>query len=160
MTEEQESKRRTEEFANTTALFVEHLGVEEVIAQLLSVEGYASLEQIAYAEDNTLSAIEGFNAELVEELKNRAITYLEKQNDDIIEGLESLGVEQELLDTLELPPEYILKLAEFGVKTIEDLGEVTVSEFRSIVPDSVISSENIEALLNYAKEQSQKGEQE
>jgi transcription termination/antitermination protein NusA len=160
MTEEQESTRRSEEFANTTELFTTHLGVEEVIAQLMSAEGYTSLEQIAYAEDNALLAIEGFNAELVEELKNRAINYLEKQNDDIIEGLESLGVEQELLDTLELPPEYILKLAEFGVKTIEDLGEVTVAEFRSIVPEDVISAENIEALINYAKEKSQEGEQE
>ena len=32
MTEEQESKRRSEEFTNTTELFVNHLGVEEVIA--------------------------------------------------------------------------------------------------------------------------------
>lgn len=160
MTEEQESKRRSEEFANTTELFVGNLGIEEVIAQLLSVEGYMTIEQIAYAEDNALESIEGFNAELVEELKKRAITYLEKQNDDIIEGLESLGVEQELLDSLDLPPEYILKLAEFGVKTIEDLGEVTFTEFRSIVPETVISSENIEALISFAKEQNQEGEQE
>ncbi len=160
MTEEQESKRRSEEFANTTELFVGNLGIEEVVAQLLSVEGYMTIEQIAYAEDNALESIEGFNAELVEELKKRAITYLEKQNDDIIESLESLGVEQELLDSLDLPPEYILKLAEFGVKTIEDLGEVTFTEFRSIVPEAVISSENIEASISFAKEQNQEGEQD
>ncbi len=152
MTEEQESKRRSEEFAVTTALFVEKLGVDEMVAQLLSAEGYNSLEQIASVEGSSLSSIEGFSEELVEELKNRAITYIEQQNEKIIEGLESLGVEQEILDTLDLPAEYILKLAEYGVKTIEDLGEVTVSEFRSIVPENVISRENIEALINFAKE--------
>jgi len=160
MTEEQESKRRSEEFTKTTELFVTHLGVEEVIAQLLSAEGYTTLDQIAYAETNVLASIEGFSAELVEELQNRAITYLEKQNEDVIEGLEKLGVEQNLLDALDLPAEYILKLAEFGVKTIEDMGEVTFAEFRSIVPESAISSENIEALINFAKEQNQEDEQE
>ena len=153
MTEEQESKRRSEEFTNTTSLFIEHLGVEEVIAQLLSAEGYTTLEQIAYTEDTVLEAIEGFTPELVSDLKDRAVAYLEQQNEGIIESLEQLGVEQDLLDSLDLPPEYILKLAEFGVKTIEDLGEVTFDEFRSVVPENVISSENIEALIAFAKEQ-------
>jgi len=156
MTEEQESKRRGEEFANTTELFVNNLGVDEVTAQLLSAEGYTSLEQIAYADNAALTSIEGFsNKELVEELQNRAITYFEEKNEEIIEGLEKLGVEQELLDTLDLPPEYILKLAEFGVKTIEDLGEVTVSEFRQIVPANIVSSEEIETLISFAKKQSE-----
>jgi len=156
MTEEQESKRRGEEFANTTELFVNKLGVDEVTAQLLSAEGYTSLEQIAYADNAALTSIEGFsNKELVEELQNRAITYFEEKNEEIIEGLEKLGVEQELLDTLDLPPEYILKLAEFGVKTIEDLGEVTVSEFRQIVPANIVSSEEIETLISFAKKQSE-----
>lgn len=153
MTEDQESKRRSEEFANTTELFTNYLGVEEVIAQLLSAEGYASIEQINYSENEALEAIEGFDPDLVTELKNRATTYLEEKNEDIIERLEKLGVEQELLDVLDLPSEYILKLAEFGVKTIEDLGEVTPAEFRGVVPKAVISSENIEALINFAKEQ-------
>lgn len=150
MTEEQESKRRNEEFIHTTELFVRHLGVEELIAQLLSAEGYTSLAQVAYAENHVLEAIEGFNTELVVELKNRAISYLEKQNEDILEGLEKLGVEQELLDTLDLPPEYILKLAEFGIKTVEDLCEVTFIEFREIVPEHIISSDTIKDLINFA----------
>ena len=159
MTEEQESKRRGEEFANTTELFVNKLGVDEVTAQLLSAEGYTSLEQIAYADNAALTSIEGFSSkELVEELQNRAITYFEEKNEEIIEGLEKLGVEQELLDTLDLPPEYILKLAEFGVKTIEDLGEVTVSEFRQIVPANIVSSEEIETLISFAKKQSEADE--
>ena len=153
MTEEQESTRRTEEFTNTTALFIERLEIEEVVAQLLAAEGYNNLEQIAYADDTSLAAIEGFNEELVAELKKRAITYIEKQTEEVISGLEKLGVEQELLDALDLPAEYILKLAEFGVKTIEDLAEVTTYEFRGIVPENVITKENIEALINFAKEQ-------
>jgi len=154
MTEEQESKRRSEEFASTTELFMTALSIDEITAQLLSAEGFTSLEQIASVEDNVLKSIEGFNQDLVEELKNRAITYIESQNEEIVEKLESLGVEQDLLDALDLEPEYILKLAEYGVKTIEDLGEMTVSEVRAIVPEEVISKETIEDLINFAKTQS------
>ncbi len=153
MTEEQESTRRNEEFTKTTALFVEHLEVEEVIAQLLAAEGYNTIEQIAYVEDASLTAIEGFNEELVVELKKRAITYIEQQTEEVISDLEKLGVEQELLDALDLPAEYILKLAEFGIKTIEDLAEVNLKEFRSIVPEEIITDDNIKALINFAKEQ-------
>lgn len=154
MTEEQESKRRGEEFTANTDLFVNALGLDQVRAQLLSAEGYNSLEQLAYADISSLSSIEGLGKDLVEDLKNNAITYLEKQNEKIIEGLEALGVEQELLDILDLSPEYILKLAEFGIKTVEDLAEITVAEFRQVVPVTIMSKEQIEILINFAKEQS------
>ncbi len=153
MTEEQESKRRGEEFASNTELFISKLGVDQVTAQLLSAEGYNSLEQIAYADPASLESVEGFTAKQVQDLQNKANQFIEEQNEQIIEGLEKLGVEQELLDILDLPPEYILKLAEFGVKTLEDLGEVTISEFRQVVPINIITNEEINALISYAKRQ-------
>lgn len=151
MTEEQESKRRTEEFNNSTELFMKELEVEEVVAQLLSAEGFTTTYQIAAADDTSLEAIQGFDKDLVNELKTRAIACVEAQNESIIEKLESLGVEQDLIDALALPPEYILKLAEYGVKTIEDLGEMSVKEFRAIVPESVITLNDIEVLIDFAK---------
>ncbi len=154
MTEEQESSRRSEEFTNNTELFVKELEVEEVMAQLLCSEGYNSIEQIAYAEDSTLAGIEGFSDELAAELKNRAVIYIESQNAEVIESLEKLGVEQELLDVLDLPAEYILKLAEYGVKTLEDLAEISTSEFADVVPGNVCPAENAANLIAYAKEQS------
>jgi N utilization substance protein A len=153
MTEEQESKRRGEEFASNTELFISKLGVDQVTAQLLSAEGYNSLEQIAYADPASLESVEGFTAKQAKDLQNKANQFIEEQNEQIIEGLEKLGVEQELLDVLDLPPEYILKLAEFGVKTLEDLGEVTMSEFRQVVPINIITNEEINALISYAKKQ-------
>lgn len=153
MTEEQESKRRGEEFASNTELFISKLGVDQVTAQLLSAEGYNSLEQIAYADSSSLESVEGFTAAQVKDLQSKANQFIEEQNEQIIEGLEKLGVEQELLDVLDLPPEYILKLAEFGVKTLEDLGEVTMSEFRQVVPINIITNEEINALIVYAKKQ-------
>ena len=151
MTEEQESKRRVEEFTNTTEVFTKGLDLDEVLAQLLSAEGFTTIDQIANSDQTSLESIEGFDATLAVELKNRAIEYIDNQNEKIIEDLEQLGVEQELVDALNLAPEYILKLAEFGVKTIEDLAEITIEEFRSIVPENNISNKDIEELIYFAQ---------
>ena len=61
MTESQESERRQREFAERTALFQEALDVDEVIAQLLVTEGFASVEDVAYVEPDEIAAIEGFD---------------------------------------------------------------------------------------------------
>ncbi|HJD58876.1 MAG TPA: transcription termination factor NusA [Rickettsia endosymbiont of Ceroptres masudai] len=152
MTEEQESKRRNEEFLTSTELFMEALDVEEVIGQLLSVTGFNSVEQIATSEVSTLTRIEGFEEELAVEIKNRAINYVDLKNEKIIKKLEDLGVEQELIDILELPLELILKFAEYGIKTIEDLGEMSVNEFKNLAPNSNIMDENIKLLIKTAKQ--------
>lgn len=159
MTEEQESKRRNEEFLNSTELFMEALDVEEVIGQLLSVTGFNSIEQIANSEISTLTGIEGFEEELAIELKNRAINYVNLKNEKIVKKLEELGVEQELIDILEIQPELVLKFAEYGIKTIEDLGEMSVNEFKSLAPNSNIDDDNIKLLIKTARQHGESKEE-
>lgn len=155
MTEEQESKRRNEEFVTSTELFMEALDVEEVIGQLLSVSGFNTVEQIANSDINALMNIEGFEEELAVEIRNRAINYVNLKNEKIVKELEELGVEQELIDILEIQPELILKFAEYGIKTIEDLGEMSVNEFKNLAPNSNITDENIKLLIKTAKQHSE-----
>src|SRR5436190_2772876 len=71
MTESQESERRQREFAERTALFQEALDVDEVIAQLLVTEGFATVEDIAYVEEDELASIEGFDEDTAIELQTR-----------------------------------------------------------------------------------------
>jgi N utilization substance protein A len=152
ITEEQESKRRIDDFRSTTELFVKTLEVEETIGQLLSVEGFNTIEQIADTEIETLNAIEGFDQDISAEIKNRALQYVQEKNHKIIDKLEALGVEQSLLDVLYVQPEDILKLAEYGVKSIEDLSEITVQEFKTLVPNSGLSDNDIKLLLTNTRE--------
>ncbi len=151
MTEDQESKRRNEEFRFTTELFIEALDVEEVIGQLLCAQGFITLEQIASSKIETLMNIEGFEEELATEIKTRAVDYVNTKNENILANLEELGVEQELIDVLELQPEFILKLAEYGIKTIEDLGELTVNEFKTLVPNSSMKDEDMALIIDTAR---------
>ena len=148
MTEDQASKRRAEEFSTVSELFMQALDVEEVIAQLLTVEGFTAVDQIAATDIEVLSNIEGFDTDLATELSARAIAYVNAQNEELLSKLEALGVEQELVDVLHnIEPKYLLNLAEYGVKTIEDLGELTVEEFNSLVSSHNMTTEAIKHLL-------------
>ena len=80
LTEEEEKKKRETEFTGNTKLFMDALDVEEVIAQLLVSDGYSNIEEIANASIDDLQKIEGFDEEIAEEIKNRAIEYI---NEDV-----------------------------------------------------------------------------
>src|SRR6201746_1666057 len=79
MTESQESERRQREFTERTALFQEALDVDEVIAQLLVTEGFASVEDSAYVEANDIATIEGFDEDTAEEIQARARDFLDRE---------------------------------------------------------------------------------
>ncbi len=157
ITEIEESKRSTEEFAKITNFFVEHLKIDTTSAQLLVSEGFNSIDQLIGVEpEKFLTISESFTEELQNTIRENAAQYINSRNDKILRELEKLGVEQMLLDLLGfIPPEYILKIAQYGIKTIEDLEIITVSEFRKLVPKEIISKEEIVNLLKFAKNQSE-----
>lgn len=120
MTEEQESQRRQAEFAERTNMFVDALDVDEVLAQLLVSEGFTSLEEVAYVEQDELLVIDGFDEDTAEELQTRAREFLEEQAKKALERARELGVEDSLVDFEGLTPQMLEALAEDGVKTLED----------------------------------------
>src|SRR6202012_789239 len=78
MTESQESERRQREFSERTALSQEALDVDEVIAQLLVTEGFATVEDVAYVEGEEIASIEGFDEDTGSEIQARAQDFLDK----------------------------------------------------------------------------------
>ena len=155
LTEDEESKRRAEEFNYSTKLFVENLGVEEVLAQLLSAEGFSTIDDMAYVSVDELAGIEGIDDELAEELISRAQKISEKENFEVNKEIASLGVERELIETLGLLPKQMLILAKEGIKSFEDLAEITPEEFNSILPESGLSKEQIAQVIEHAKAKSE-----
>src|SRR5690606_18434884 len=92
LTEQEESERRPEEFQTRSALFVEALDVDDVIAGLLVTEGFTKVEDIALVPTEELAGIEGFDEGVAGELKARAETWLEAQNQKLTERYRELGV--------------------------------------------------------------------
>lgn len=82
MTEEEEKERRLAEFQESTKELMDILNVEEVIAQLLVVEGFDNIKTIAESSIESLKNIEGFDEEIAKEIQDRAIEYVNENYED------------------------------------------------------------------------------
>jgi transcription termination/antitermination protein NusA len=130
ITESQDSERRQREFAERTALFQEALDVDEVIAQLLVTEGFATVEDIAYVDEQELGSIEGFDDETAAELQARARDWLDKEAAELDAKRRELGVEDGVLDVEGVTLAMSVALGHAGVKTLEDLADLSTDELR------------------------------
>jgi len=130
ITETQDSERRQREFAERTALFQEALDVDEVIAQLLVTEGFTTVEDLAYVDENEISAIEGFDEDTAQELQARARDFLEREAAEQDAKRKELGVEDDMLNIPGLTLPMAVSLGEAGVKTVEDLADLATDELR------------------------------
>ncbi|WP_283177127.1 transcription termination factor NusA [Gemmobacter sp. 24YEA27] len=120
LTEAEESTRRQAEFAARTALFMETLDVDEMMAQLLVAEGFTNLEEVAYVDQDELLSIDGFDEGTADELQARARDYLEEQAKKSLEAARAMGVEESLIEFEGLTPQMLEVLGKDGVKTLED----------------------------------------
>jgi len=130
MTESQESERRQREFAERTALFQEALDVDEVIAQLLVTEGFATVEDVAYVDVGEIANIEGFDEDTGAEIQARATDFLDKIAATYDAKRVELGVEDALLDVEGVTLPMAVALGEGDVKTVEDLAGLVPDDLR------------------------------
>ncbi len=121
LTEAEESERRQAEFASRSTIFAEALDVDEVIAQLLASEGFASIEEVAYVQLDEIAEIEGFDEDTAHEIQNRALDYIDRQNAEFDERRVELGVEDALSEIEGVTPKMMVALGEDAIKSIEDL---------------------------------------
>lgn len=152
LTEEEESKRRTEEFQTVSKLFIDALNVEDVIAHLLVTEGFKSLEEVAYVPVEELAAIEGFSEELAQALSERAKTYIEQQTKILNEKWKELGVSKELSEIKGLTPELLVQLGEKGIKSLDDFAELSHDDFTDLIPNSGKKDAEINEMIMAARE--------
>ncbi len=128
MTEEEASEKRTKEFAERSKMFEEELDVDETLSQLLVAEGFAMLEEVAYVDMSELAAIEGFDDELAEELQNRALEAIERQEEGHRITRRELGVEDALAELPHLTESMLVVLGKNGIKTLDDLADLATDE--------------------------------
>jgi N utilization substance protein A len=130
MTESQESERRQREFTERTALFQEALDVDEVIAQLLVTEGFATVEDVAYVDTSEIASIEGFDEDTGEEIQARARDFLDKEAAELDAKRRELGVEDGLLEIEGVTLPIAVALGQGDVKTVEDLAGLVPDDLR------------------------------
>jgi len=130
ITESQDSERRQREFSERTTLFQEALDVDEVIAQLLVTEGFATVEDLAFVDAYEVAEIEGFDEDTAEELQARARDFLEKQAAALDAKRVELGVLDEVMVVPGVTGAIAVALGEGGIKTVEDLADLATDEIR------------------------------
>ena len=128
LTEKEDTERRQAEFKAVTELFAEKLDLEDMIAQLLVVEGYNSVEKIYNANVADIQKIEGFDEELAIEIHSRASQYIENEKLDLQKLIDESNIE-EYLKTIEEFDNKILKiLIDENIKTRQDLADLSTDE--------------------------------
>ncbi len=128
VTEAEESERRQKEFAERSALFMEALDVDEVIAQLLVTEGFGTVEEVAYVEVSEIAHIEGFDEGTADEIQTRAREFLEKQEAERETKRRELGVEDEMAKVTGVTTSLMVRLGENNIKTVEDLADCATDD--------------------------------
>lgn len=151
MTEAEESERRNEEFSEKTKIFMEALDVDEVIAHLLVVEGFASLDEISDVDEAELAGIEGFDENLASELKKRTATFLKAREKELQESCKKLDISKEIMDFDGLSLEMIEKLGQNSVKTLDNLGDLSSDELVEIVGEKALSMEQANEIVMRAR---------
>ena len=120
LTEDQESERRQKEFQERTNLFMEALDVDELLSQLLVTEGFTDINELAFVDLKEISNIAGFDEDTAEEIQARAADFLNKENKELEERCNVLGIADDLLEVEDLSLKMIVALGEKDVKTLED----------------------------------------
>ena len=148
MTVEEFNAKNQEESAKTANLFVEGLGIDEEIANILVSNGFSSIEEVAYVPKEELMAINEFDEQIVDALRERA-------NDALLTlALTSdSGDESKMSDSLDslegMTAALAKKLNKKGIFTVEDLAEQSIDDLED-VPG--LSQEKAGALIMKARE--------
>jgi len=151
LTEEEESQRRQEEMRHRSQLFMDGLDVDEVIANLLVLEGFVRIEDVAAIELEELKAIEGFGDGLAEELQNRAVTFIDTRDRAAMDEYRALGVTEELEAVEELTPQMLVALGKEQVYNLEDFAGLAGDELVEIVGESQMSLDDANTFIMAAR---------
>ncbi len=132
LSEEDVIDKEEQESVALQARFMDALDVDGDLAAVLVSEGFSTLEEVAYVPTQEMMEIEGFDEEIVEELRSRARDSLLTQAIAVEEKVDSSAPAKDLLEMEGMDEDLAFRLAAKGVRTMEDLAELSVDDFTEI----------------------------
>ncbi|MEC9206033.1 MAG: transcription termination factor NusA [Pseudomonadota bacterium] len=126
MSKEEADTKTSEEHKVTSDLFMSELNVDHDVAEVLSHEGFSTVDEIAYCAIEELNSIEDFDTELIDELRKRAEERIKEKEAKIPEEskLSNLkGIEEEMVE----------QLNRNNIHTREDLADLSTDELLEMV---------------------------
>jgi N utilization substance protein A len=134
---------QAQEIQKTGEKLAEKLGVDAEVAGVLIDEGYTSLDDIAEAEAETLSKIEEFDSEMVDELQERA------QDAQLVKALNDAEATELLLGVEGVDDSLASALVAAEISTVDDLAELSIVELLEIQD---IGNDSASAVIMAARE--------
>ncbi len=132
MTEADIQAKQLAETGDILQRFIDELDVDEELAQVLVEEGFTSLEEIAYVPMEEMLSIDGFDEEIVGELRARAKDRLLTKAIANEEKLADAHPAEDLLALEGMDKGLAQELAVRGVVTREDLAEQSIDDLLDI----------------------------
>lgn len=132
LTVEDADKKSEEEAQKVLNSFMERLDVGEDVATILVQEGFSNIDEVAYVPDSELLEIKEFDEEIVTELRRRARDALLTQMIAKEEVLDENRPAEDLLALEGMSERLAYQLAERGIRTQEDLAELSTDELREV----------------------------
>jgi N utilization substance protein A len=148
LTEEESSQKRSEEFDKAVNALIEPLDVEEIVAQLLVAEGFATLDIIAGSEIDEISRIQGFNEDIAKLLKERATNVINARESESLQRLSEVEASASSLSTKSgVSKEFLVQCLSKNL-TESDIADLSVDEiiedYGIDLPEDLISTSIIQ----------------
>ncbi|WP_438283767.1 transcription termination factor NusA [Pseudomonas alabamensis] len=132
MTEKDIQAKQQAETGDILRNFIEELEVDEELAQVLVDEGFTGLEEIAYVPLEEMLNIDGFDEDIVNELRARAKDRLLTKAIATEEKLADAHPAEDLLSLEGMDDDLAAELAVRGVVNREDLAEQSIDDLLDI----------------------------
>ena len=148
MSAEEFNEKQNAESGQIIDLFTEALDVDEELAEQLVSEGFTTLDEVAYVPMEEMLSIDGFDEDLVTELRSRAKDALLTKELASEEQLDSAEPAEDLLNMEGMDRHLAFVLASRGIITMDDLAEQAVDDLTDI---EEIDEERAAALIMTAR---------
>jgi N utilization substance protein A len=132
MSVEQADEKNESESQELAKMFMDQLGVDEEVANILVQEGFSSIEEVAYVPETEMTDIEEFDESLVKEIRDRARDVMLTRAITNEEKLVDIHPAEDLLTMEGMSEGLAYDLAAKGIITMEDLAEQSVDELLEI----------------------------
>ena len=142
MSKDDADDKNNKEEEETATKFQVELNVDNDVAKILAEEGFSSIDEIALCEIEELQEINGFDDDLVNELRKRAIEAYDKKQKE-------LDDKKSLSNLDELNDDHITLLKNNDILTISDVADLSIDELLDFID---ISNESAGKVIMQARE--------
>ena len=149
MSVDQWNEKQEQEAGSSKDVFIDALDIDEDVADVLVDEGFTTLEEVAYVPLEEFLAIDGFDEDIADELRNRAKDALLTKALADEEQAESQKPADDLVQMEGMDDALANAMAAIGIITMEDLAEQSVDELM-VIDD--MDEEKAAALIMKARE--------